>query len=66
MTPLKYLVIVGLIYLVAGLANLYWKWFPAEYISMVYVLVISLPLWIPPIGRWAKIDPIWKIFPGKH
>lgn len=62
MTPLKYLFMVGLIYLVAGLANLYWKWVPMEYLSMVYVLVLSLPLWVPPISRWAKVNLFWRMY----
>lgn len=58
---LTYLVCVAGIYLIAGLSNIHYEFVPGEYLSMVYVLVLSLPLWIPGMDRFVSVDPIWKI-----
>ena len=31
-----------------------------EYIQMVWVLVCSLPLWIPPLARFLRMRVLWK------
>jgi hypothetical protein len=31
-----------------------------EYIQMVWLLVASLPLWIPPLARFLNMKVLWK------
>ena len=31
-----------------------------EYIQMVWILVCSLPLWIPPLARFLNMRVLWK------
>jgi hypothetical protein len=55
------MVITAGTYLVAGLINLFvYRFTEAEYISAVYVLVLSLPIWLP-MGKLVNFIPVWKI-----
>ncbi len=61
LSPLEYMVITAGTYLVAGLINLFvYRFTEAEYISAVYVLVLSLPIWLP-MGKLVNFIPVWKI-----
>ena len=31
-----------------------------EWIQMVWILMCSLPLWIPPLARFLRMRPLWK------
>ena len=58
----KYMFFCVVLDLVVGFANLYFKWFSMEYVSMGFVLLLALPLVIPPFGRMVglKSSPFWK------
>jgi hypothetical protein len=45
---------------VVGIANIFCKWIPMEYVSMAFCFVLSLPLWIPPLSKWVGIKLIWS------
>jgi hypothetical protein len=53
---------VSVIYVIAGLVNHYAHWdFRLELIQMIYVLAISLPLWIRPLARQLNMKCLWEI-----
>ncbi len=55
---LTWLLGVNSIYLVVGLLDVYFKWWPTEYVQAVWICILSLPLWLP-LQRFIMIDPIW-------
>jgi hypothetical protein len=55
MSPGLWLLSVGSVYFIVGIANLFFKWNQPELFSTVYCIVLSLPLWIPPMGRWVGL-----------
>ena len=59
--PLEWLLGINLVYLVVGLADIYFKWWPTEYVQATWLLIVSTPLWIP-MQRIVRIDPIWYEF----
>jgi hypothetical protein len=50
------------IYLVAGFIQIYvYEFSPRlEYIQAVWVVSLSLPLWIKPMAQWLNIKTIWE------
>jgi len=60
-SPLAWMLGINCIYLVVGLLDIYYRWWPTEYVQMVWVSVLSLPLWIP-MQRIVRMDPIWYEF----
>lgn len=50
---------VGCVYFVVGMANLFIKFVEMEYLTMAYVLILSIPLWIPPVALWVGLKEIW-------
>jgi len=55
-----YLFWASAIYLATGLTlAVYYKIVPAEYLQIIWVLVLVLPFLIPPIGRYFNIDVDW-------
>lgn len=61
MSPGWWMVYTGTIYLVAGFVNLFYKFSPMEILQAVYVVVLSLPLWVPPISRWVGVKLFWRM-----
>lgn len=60
-SPGTWLFWVSLIYFLVGFYAVFvLQYKHLEYIQMVYVLIISLPLWIPPLARWVKVKCIWQ------
>jgi TRAP-type mannitol/chloroaromatic compound transport system permease large subunit len=55
------MIVVNLIYLVVGFLDIYYKWWPTEYVQAVWVVILSAPLWIP-MQRIVDMDPIWYEF----
>lgn len=50
----------GAIYLAAGLpVALYYKDIRPELIQLVWLIVLAMPFWCPPIGRWLNMDVTW-------
>ena len=57
-----YLLMVTVIYAIIGLLNIFvFEWTRIEYIQIIWILVLSLPLWIKPIARWCNMQTIWEI-----
>jgi hypothetical protein len=56
-----YLLTVTVIYAIIGLLNIFvYTWTRTEYIQIVWMLVLSLPLWIKPIAKWCNMQTIWE------
>lgn len=60
-STLVWMMVVNGIYLVVGLLDVYFKWWPTEYVQMVWVIILSLPVWLP-MQRIVHMDPIWYEF----
>jgi hypothetical protein len=59
-STLAWLLIINSIYLVVGMINIFaYKFTETEYIQAVWILILSLPLWLP-MGKIINMDPIWK------
>jgi len=61
MNPGLYLACASIADLIIGFANLYWKWFNMELLTMAYCVILSLPLWIPPISKWVGVRLFWRM-----
>jgi hypothetical protein len=46
--------------LIVGGLNLYFKWFSMEYVTMGFLTLLALPLFIPPFGKMIGLSPFWK------
>ena len=60
-STLAWMMAVNGIYLVVGFLDIYFKWWPTEYVQMVWIIILSLPVWIP-MQRFVCMDPIWYEF----
>lgn len=49
----KWLFWCCVVYLVLGLSNLYFKVIDGDFLVMIFLFVLSLALWFPPIKRWV-------------
>jgi hypothetical protein len=57
-----YLLTVTVIYAIVGLFNVFvFEWTKTEYIQLVWMLVLSLPLWLKPVARWCKMKTLWEV-----
>jgi len=55
-----YMLWTGIVYTIVGAADVFWLHFcPVEYLSMVWSIILSLPLVIPPLGRYLNMTPLW-------
>jgi hypothetical protein len=59
-STLAWMLTINGIYLVVGLLDLYFKWWTPEYVQMVWMLVLSLPIWLP-MRRIVRMNPIWQM-----
>ena len=51
---------ISVIYLLVGIYAVFvLQYKHLEFIQMAYALVLSLPLWIPPLARWLNMKCIW-------
>ena len=49
------------IYLIVGFVNVFvYKFTEAEYIQMVWFLVLSLPLFVKPLANWLNMRTLWE------
>jgi hypothetical protein len=49
------------VYLIVGIVNIFvYRFAEAEYIQMVFVLVLSLPLFIKPLANWLNMRTLWE------
>ena len=57
-----YLLTVTVIYAIIGLLNIFvFEWTKTEYIQIVWMLVLSLPLWLKPVARWCNMKTLWEV-----
>lgn len=60
-SPLQYLVIVNVIYFVVGMINIFgYKFTETEYIQLVWVLILMLPVFLP-IRKLVRGSPLWRV-----
>lgn len=53
---------VSAIYLIVGIVNIWvYPFTKVEYIQAVWVVILSLPLWITPLARWLNMNSLWDI-----
>lgn len=48
-------------YLVVAVINLFWPFVGMEYIQVIWLIVLSLPLWLSPVSKFVGIKPLWKL-----
>ena len=61
-SPGLYLVYVGIVYFLVGMVNIFvYRFCESELLSLAYIVILSLPLWIPPLSRWVGISPFWRM-----
>lgn len=65
MTPGLWLCLTGLVYALVAFVNLSFKFTELEYIQAVWLLITALPLFVPALARWVKIETVWKTFSRK-
>lgn len=60
LSPGEYMFVTGFIYFVVGMVNLFWyKFAPIEYIQMVWILVLMLPV-VLPLPKIMRGSPFWR------
>lgn len=59
-SPGWWLLYVSITDLVVGFANIYYDWWDPVLTSVAYCAILSLPLWIKPIGRWVGVKLLWE------
>ena len=56
-----YLLTITVVYAIIGLLNVFvFNWTRTEYIQLVWLIALSLPLWLKPVARWCKIKTLWE------
>ena len=55
-----YLFWLSAIYLVVGFINIAYKFTEAEYIQIVWILCLMIPLIFKPVARWLNMRTIWE------
>jgi len=61
LTPGEYLFFTGLVYVIVGMVNIFWhKFTETEYIQMIWLAIVALPLFIP-MRRVVSVGPFWKM-----
>ena len=55
-----YLFWLSAIYLIVGFTNIAYKFTEAEYIQMVWILCLMIPLVIKPVASWLNMRTIWE------
>jgi hypothetical protein len=52
----------SVIYFVVGMCNEFvYTFTKTEYIQIVWILIISVPLWCKPLARWLNMRTFWEI-----
>lgn len=52
---------LSVIYACVAVVNLFvFKFTEAEYIQMVWLLVLSLPLFVKPLANWLNMRTLWE------
>lgn len=57
----QYLFWTGLVYFIVGMFNIFvYRFTEAEYIQMVWILVLMIPVLFP-IGKYVRNAPFWRV-----
>ena len=57
----EYLFFTGLVYFAVGMVDIFWYRFAEpEYIQMVWLAIVALPLLIP-MRRIVSVGPFWRM-----
>ena len=56
-----YLAWLSAIYLIVGFSNIAYKFTRDEYIQVVWILCLIVPLVIKPVARWLNMRTIWEM-----
>jgi hypothetical protein len=56
-----YLFWLSAIYLAVGFANIAYKFTEAEYIQIIWILFLMIPLVFKPVARWLNMRTIWEL-----
>ena len=56
----KYLLCITTVYLLVGMLNILYDWIPVEYIQIVWIIFLALPLVVPSVGKWVGISTFWE------
>jgi hypothetical protein len=60
LSPLAYMILVGSVYLIAGLVNFFvYEFAKLEYIQLVWLVVLSLPVFVP-MRKIVRGSPLWR------
>ena len=57
-----FLIVTGMIYLIAGFANAAYHFYPMEYIQLAFVVILASPLLIKPIGEMMGMTTVWGTY----
>ena len=60
-----YLFWTGFVYFVVGIICAVTQVFPSEYITLGFLLILSVPLWCPPVARYFNMEPLMFNMFGK-
>lgn len=52
---------VSMVYLVIGLISITYAFPFLELLPPVYIVVLSLPLWVKPLAAWLNMLCIWEM-----
>ena len=58
----QYMLLCCLLDVIIGFADLYFKWFPMEFVSMGFIALLAMPLLIKPFGIRVGLSSgiLWK------
>lgn len=60
-SPVTWMTTTTAVYVVTALLNTFmWQWTSVEYIQMVWLLLLALPVFVP-MTRVVKMEPIWRL-----
>ena len=60
-----YLLWTGFVYFVVGIICAVTQAVPSEYITLGFLLILSVPLWCPPVARYFNMEPLMFNMFGK-
>jgi len=57
-----YMFWTGFVYFFTGMFNIFvYEFTKVEYIQVVWILVLMLPLCVKPVARWLNMRTFWEI-----
>jgi hypothetical protein len=60
-SPGWWLVYVSIIYFIAGIVDIFvYHFCDIELLLFAYCVILSLPLWVPPLSRWVGVKLLFR------